>query len=130
MAMNIDAEAICALEGRSLWSSEIALATAQAVAEVSGLAVSWDVYSGEDWITLLQGDAAVCHLYVLAPFAFVESGPVSRLPSTVAAVDVNSLSGTVLCVSSELGSELFGELVGSDLEWSGFTPEDLWFATI
>ena len=112
------------------WTRDVALAVAKDLVEGTPLTVDWDRAAGEEWISLLGGEARVGIVSASRPLAVLAAGE-EQVVERVAGHPVG-----VVLVPSFADPVLFGDeeelraAFGTPVDVSPFTADDLWFCTI
>jgi hypothetical protein len=119
--------------GSDGWAPERAVDAASQLAEAVHASVDWDRDAGEGWISLLRGGRRVAMLSAVYPIAFVAGEASIDVQSIeqfgIGIVRVESFDDEVLVCDPAVLSAAFA-VTEANLPRSGFSANDLWFATI
>jgi hypothetical protein len=115
------------------WTADAALDVATCLIQDSDMiALDWDREAGENWLSLIAEQSRIAMVSSTWPLLILAEGAETRLKlerSTVTVVPVPSFDADVLICDVEILVAAF-DVTTSVLEQSGFSANDLWFATI
>lgn len=126
--INIDSLLLSALANADPWSAAQAEKLARDRAAMAGLSVDWDRDSPESWIRLMGQDEPVAYLYVGLPIVLATEH--FGWPDPVVAVKLDSLDAALMTAAEVLMAAAFGHAVLTGLQTTGFSADDLWYATV
>lgn len=131
--ISIDKDLEHAASGASDWSSDAARAAADSLARRRSAKVDWDDGAGEEWLRVVDDHHVAALVSARIPLAIIEvAGDTDAgMPPQVAAINVHDLDETELSASLEALAEAFGSPARFHaLDLSGFSGNDLWYATV
>lgn len=131
--INIDADLQRAASGAASWSPKAARGVAERLVRTSSFKIDWDEGAGELWLRILDGRKVTSLVSVALPLAIVE-GPANDLTDDmrdVIIISVDDLDEIELSCSPAVLGEVFGSLERFKvIDPSGFSANDLWYATV